>query len=75
MILHVLIALFGGRVLPPQQWAEMTSVVSVKTGRPILDTTADDPVGFGLGIGRTYSADQGGHYPYNADFGHIFNQN
>jgi D-alanyl-D-alanine carboxypeptidase len=55
-------ALFGGRVLPPQQWAEMTSVVSLKTGRPIPDTTADDPGGFGLGIARIYSADQGGHY-------------
>jgi D-alanyl-D-alanine carboxypeptidase len=40
----------------------MTSVVSLKTGRPIPDTTADDPLGFGLGIVQIYSADRGGHY-------------
>jgi D-alanyl-D-alanine carboxypeptidase len=55
-------ALFGGRVIPPQQLAEMTSIVSTKTGQPIPDVSADDPFGFGLDLGRAYRAELGGGY-------------
>ena len=55
-------ALFGGRVLPSQQLSEMTSVVSLRTGQPIPDVTADDPASFGLGLQRYYVADLDGSF-------------
>jgi D-alanyl-D-alanine carboxypeptidase len=57
-------ALFGGRVIPHKQLDEMTSIVSVKTGKPIPDVSADDPMGFGLDLGRGYQAALGGSYWY-----------
>jgi D-alanyl-D-alanine carboxypeptidase len=47
-------ALFGGRVLPPPQFSEMTSLVSQKTGQPIPEVTAADLDGFSLGLSRSY---------------------
>jgi D-alanyl-D-alanine carboxypeptidase len=55
-------ALFEGRVLPPQQLREMTSLVSQRTGLPIPDVTVDDPAGFGLGLQRYYIADLDGSF-------------
>jgi D-alanyl-D-alanine carboxypeptidase len=55
-------ALFGGRVIPRKQLDEMTSVVSQRTGLPIRDVSAADPIGFGLDLGRTYQAPVGGAY-------------
>ena len=55
-------ALFGLRVIPSQQLQEMTSLVSLNTGQPIADTTADDPRGFGLDLGRQYMANVGGSF-------------
>jgi D-alanyl-D-alanine carboxypeptidase len=43
-------ALYSGRELPTQQQKELTSLNSVTTSRPITTVTADDPVGFGLGV-------------------------
>jgi D-alanyl-D-alanine carboxypeptidase len=40
----------------------MTSVVSEKTGCPIPDVSANDPSGFGLGIGRRYAPELGGTF-------------
>jgi D-alanyl-D-alanine carboxypeptidase len=57
-------ALFGGRVIPRKQLDEMTSIISVKTGKPIPDVSADDPKGFGLDLGRGYQAALGGSYWY-----------
>ena len=45
-------ALYHGRLLPPRQQAELRSLVSNKTGRPIKHTTPSDPQGFGLGIAQ-----------------------
>jgi D-alanyl-D-alanine carboxypeptidase len=55
-------AVFEKRVFPAKQLDEMTKLVSNKTGLPLADVTADDPGGFGLGIGRFYRKELGGPY-------------
>jgi D-alanyl-D-alanine carboxypeptidase len=49
-------ALYDGWLLPPQQQAELLSLVSTATGEPIEGTTADDPRGFGLGVAQMTDA-------------------
>ncbi|MFO1142514.1 MAG: serine hydrolase domain-containing protein [Amaricoccus sp.] len=45
-------AVFEGRVVPPKQQAEWLSMVSTKTGQPIAEVSADDPMGFSLGLAQ-----------------------
>ena len=45
-------ALYAGRLLPPRQQAELTSLVSTATGQPIEQTSPADPSGFGLGVAQ-----------------------
>jgi D-alanyl-D-alanine carboxypeptidase len=45
-------ALYGGRLLPPQQQSELESLISTTTAQPIDSTSATDPRGFGLGIAQ-----------------------
>ena len=40
----------------------MTTLVSNKTGLPLQEVSADEPVGFGLGLGRFYRKELGGAY-------------
>lgn len=47
-------ALLGGRLLPPRQQAELLSLVSQKSGKPIPVTSAADPRGYALGIGQDW---------------------
>jgi D-alanyl-D-alanine carboxypeptidase len=55
-------ALFDKRVIPRRQFEEMTALVSNKTGLPLSEVSADDPAGFGLGLGRAYRKEMGGAY-------------
>ena len=55
-------ALFDKRVVPAKQLEEMTTLVSNKTGLPLSEVSADEPVGFGLGLGRFHRKELGGAY-------------
>jgi D-alanyl-D-alanine carboxypeptidase len=55
-------ALFEKRVIPAKQLDEMTTLVSNKTGLPLQEVSADEPVGFGLGLGRFHRKELGGAY-------------
>ncbi|WP_448607946.1 serine hydrolase domain-containing protein [Geodermatophilus sp. URMC 60] len=48
--------LYEGWLLPPQQQAELLSLVSTATGEPIEGTTPEDPRGFGLGVAQMTDA-------------------
>jgi D-alanyl-D-alanine carboxypeptidase len=52
-------ALFGGHVLKPKQFTEMTTLVSSATGLPIADVDAQNPRGFGLDVAKIYDAQLG----------------
>jgi D-alanyl-D-alanine carboxypeptidase len=43
-------ALYLGPMLAPKQRAELLTVVSMKTGQPIKETSVSDPNAFGLGV-------------------------
>ena len=57
-------ALYGGTttLLPAKQRAELVSLVSTKTAKPIAQVTADDPDGFGLGVAQKYIPAFGGSF-------------
>ncbi len=45
-------ALYSGPILAPKQRAELFTLVSLRTGKPIATTTASEPRGFGLGVAQ-----------------------
>jgi D-alanyl-D-alanine carboxypeptidase len=45
-------ALYSGRLLPARQQAELSSLVSTRTGKLIPRTSPADPMGFGLGVAQ-----------------------
>lgn len=45
-------ALYQSPLIPAKQRAEMMTIVSNNTGKPISKTSASDPRGFGLGVGQ-----------------------
>jgi D-alanyl-D-alanine carboxypeptidase len=60
-------ALYHGRLLPSHQQAELRSLVSSKTGRPIKHTTPSDPKGFGLGIAQMTHPEIGRFWFYEGE--------
>ncbi|MEO1224641.1 MAG: serine hydrolase domain-containing protein [Pseudomonadota bacterium] len=60
-------AVFDGRVLPPAQLEELLSPVSVETGEPIEDVSADDPAGFSLGFARRFREGLGAFWFYQGE--------
>jgi D-alanyl-D-alanine carboxypeptidase len=45
----------GTSLLPAKQKAELLSLISIKTAKPLAKPTADDPAGFGLGVAARYT--------------------
>ena len=57
-------ALYSGRLLPPEQQEELTTLVSTATGQPIDQTSPTDPSGFGLGVARVTAEELGTFWVY-----------
>lgn len=60
-------AVFEGRVVPQKQQAEWMALVSLKTGKPIADVSADDPRGFSLGLAKAVLGSIGAHWFYQGE--------
>jgi D-alanyl-D-alanine carboxypeptidase len=56
-------ALYSGLLLPARQQAELVSLVSTKTGKPI-ERTSPDEGGFGLGVQQGTNGKFGTHWAY-----------
>ncbi|MBV8490101.1 MAG: beta-lactamase family protein [Candidatus Eremiobacteraeota bacterium] len=52
-------ALYAGPILPPKQRAELMTLVSIKTGKPLKTTGSGDPQGFGLGVAQVTTPQTG----------------
>lgn len=57
-------ALYAGQMLPPKQQAELTSLVSVRTGEPIDSSSPAEPNGFGLGVQQSTAGPLGTFWNY-----------
>lgn len=60
-------ALYTGPMLPAKQRAEMQQLISTKTSKPIVRTSAADPRGFGLGIAQMTLPDIGTIWFYEGE--------
>ncbi len=57
----------GTTLLPPKQKAELLSLVSTKTAKPLAKPTPDDPSGFGLGVVERYDKGLGTFWFYQGE--------
>lgn len=57
----------GTTLLPAKQKAELMSLISTKTARPLAKPTADDPAGFGLGVAERYDPKMGTSWFYQGE--------
>jgi D-alanyl-D-alanine carboxypeptidase len=60
-------ALYVGPMLAPKQRAELLTLVSMKTGKPIKTTSDSDPNGFGLGVVQLRSSPFGTVWFYEGE--------
>jgi D-alanyl-D-alanine carboxypeptidase len=61
-------ALYAGTsLLPAKQKAELLSLVSTETAKPIAKATANDPAGFGLGVAQRYTPQFGAFWFYQGE--------
>ncbi|HYG87444.1 MAG TPA: serine hydrolase domain-containing protein [Azospirillum sp.] len=60
-------AVFAGRVVPPEQQAEWLRMVSLRTGEPLAEVSAEDPRGFSLGLARAILEPAGAHWFYQGE--------
>ena len=56
--------LYEGPLLAEKQRKELTTIVSIKTGEPIANTSKEDPLGFGLGVGQATKPNIGTFWYY-----------
>jgi D-alanyl-D-alanine carboxypeptidase len=57
----------GTALLPAKQKAELMSLVSTKTAKPLAEPNAADPAGFGLGVAMRYDAKMGRFWFYQGE--------
>ncbi len=60
-------ALYTGPMLARKQRAELFSLVSIKTGKPIAQTSLQDPRGFGLGVAQMTAPGLGTFWFYEGE--------
>jgi D-alanyl-D-alanine carboxypeptidase len=61
-------ALYSGtKLLPAKQKAELMSLVSTKTAKPLAKPTAGDPAGFGLGVAERFDPKMGTFWFYQGE--------
>jgi D-alanyl-D-alanine carboxypeptidase len=61
-------ALYSGTtLLPAKQRAELMSLISTKTAKPLAKPTAGDPAGFGLGVAQRYDPKMGTFWFYQGE--------
>jgi len=60
-------AVFEGKVVPPPQQEEWMQLVSMQTGEPIADVSADDPRGFSLGLAKSILGPLGAQWFYQGE--------
>lgn len=60
-------ALYTGPMLAPKQRSELFTLVSTKTGKPIVKTSLTDPRGFGLGVAQLTTAQTGTIWFYEGE--------
>ncbi len=59
--------LFRGPLLPDKQRAEMTTLVSLKTGQPVAASSENDPRTFGLGVAQFMAPREGSVWFYEGE--------
>ena len=57
----------GASLLPRKQKYELTSLISLKTGKPLRAVTMDDPAGFGLGVAERFDPKLGTFWFYQGE--------
>jgi D-alanyl-D-alanine carboxypeptidase len=57
----------GTSLLPEKQKAELLSLISIKTAKPLAKPTADNPAGFGLGVAARYTPAFGAFWFYQGE--------